>query len=325
MTSPAREPRFVDANGLRMAVYEAGVGPAVVLLHGFPELAHSWRHQMQPLADAGWRAIACDLRGYGETGAHGPVEAYSMRNLSSDVIGMLDALQIDRAVLIGHDFGGALAWSLARDHASRIAGIMSLNTPYTRRGTRSLLQTMLQHRGETNYMVQFQTPGVGEGYFERDVAAIFRGLMRRPGLRLDRFRRGEARLRALPMSLFGGESGLFGEPIMTDEDLMVYVAAFERNGFTGPLNWYRNLEANWLDGATAADRVGVPAAMVTASDDYFLPPDTTRGMEQQVPDLERYSIDDCGHWTQQERPEKVNRIMLDWLERRMRGILDPAK
>ena len=316
-THPA-PPRFVKANGIDIATYGAGAGPAVVLLHGFPELAYSWRNQIPALAAGGWRAIAPDLRGYGATGPQGDVSSYSMRNLSRDVLGVLDALDIERAVLIGHDFGGALAWSTARDHHERITGIISLNTPYTRRGSQDLALTMLQHRGESNYMVMFQRPGVGESLLERDVAVTFRGLMRRPAMSLAEFRNADTALRALPMTLFVGEPALMGEPIMSDAELQVYIDAFRKTGFTGALNWYRNLRANWLDTQASNDRIDIPALMITASDDFFLTPDTTNGMERYVPDLERRNVEDCGHWTQHEQPETINRIILDWLDRRMR-------
>lgn len=311
---------FVEANGISLATYQAGSGPAVVLLHGFPELAWSWRNQIDDLARHGWHVIAVDQRGYGRTGPHGDLASYGMRNLALDIVDMLDTMDIERAVVIGHDFGGVVAWTLARDHPDRVAGIVSLNTPYTRRTKQDLVSTMLQYRGPDNYMVRFQDPGVGEALLERDVAETFRGLMRRPRLSLEEFRTADPRLQALPMTLFTGEPEVMGEPVMSEDELSVYVQAFRRTGFTGPLNWYRNLRRNWEDTAGSDDMVRVPALMVTASDDFFLPPDTTQGMERYVPDLERQAIGDCGHWTQHEKPEEVNRILLEWLERRMRPL-----
>jgi pimeloyl-ACP methyl ester carboxylesterase len=317
-------PSMIATNGIEMAAYMAGAGPAVVLLHGFPELAYSWRKQMEPLARAGWRVIALDLRGYGATGPHGLATDYDFRTLGADVIGVLDALDIKRAVLVGHDFGGALAWAVARDHSHRIAGIASLNTPYTHHGPYDLIEAMRRHRGSDNYMVQFQTPGVGEAVLEADIRALFRNLMTRPALPLSQFHQEAPQLKVLPMSLFTGESAVMGEPLLDEHDLDIYTEAFSSSGFTGPLNWYRNQARNWQAyeaerGKVNFDRVTMPALMVCASDDFFLPPSTTQGMEQYVPDLERQTILDCGHWTQHERPEEVTAILLDWLERRMRG------
>lgn len=308
-------PRIVQTDRIPMSVYEAGDGPAVVLLHGFPELAYSWRHQIGPLADAGWHVIAPDLRGYGGTGPHGALKDYSFRNLSLDVLGLLDALAIDRAVLIGHDFGGALAWTMARDHPVRVAGIVSLNTPYTRRTARDLALTMQRYRGDTNYMVVFQTPGIGEAILERDIAATFAGLMRRPAKTLEEFRNSSPSLQALPVSIFTGEPEMMGDPIMSGEERQVYVDAFTRTGFGGPLNWYRNLHQNWLDSEGTVEEIKMPALMISAADDFLLPPDTTRGMEAYIPDLERQLIADCGHWTQQEKPVETNAILIEWLDR----------
>jgi pimeloyl-ACP methyl ester carboxylesterase len=310
-------PQFIRANGIDLAVREAGEGPAILLLHGFPELSYSWRSQMKALSAAGWRAIAPDLRGYGDTGPHGELDAYSMRNLALDMIGLIAALELDRVVLLGHDFGGALAWTIARDHPDRVAGVISLNTPYTRRGPHDLAESMRLHRGENNYMVQFQKPGVGEALLERDIAATFGRLMRRPALTLAHFNTAEPRLRELPMTLFVGEPALMGAPVMSEAELRVYINAFKRTGFTGGLNWYRNFHRNWQDTAETDDFVRAPALMVSAADDFFLPPSTTRGMEQHVPDLERHVVADCGHWIQYERPQETNAIILEWLRRRM--------
>lgn len=320
MTIPPIPPKIVEANGARMALHDVGEGPAVVLLHGFPSMAYAWRHQIPALAAAGWRVIAPDLRGAGATGPQGGVSAYSMRNLSQDVLGVLDALGLERAVMAGHDFGGVLAWSLGRDHPDRAAGVISLNTPYTRRTDLDLAETMRRYRGETNYMVVFQTRGPGEAVLEGDVDETFRGMMRRPAMRLDAVQ-ADPRLKALPVTVFGREPALMGEPILDEAELAAYVEAFRRNGFAGGTNWYRNFHANWRDTAGTRDVVEVPSLMVVTSDDIFLPPEVTRGMERHVPDLERAFIADCGHWTMEERPQETTAVIRDWLERRMRPLL----
>lgn len=314
---------FVSTNGLQMAVQVAEPvvplpdRPAVLLLHGFPELAHSWRHQMHALAAAGYRAIAPDLRGYGDTGAHGEVADYRMANLAQDVLGLLDALGIAKAVVVGHDFGGALAWTLARDHADRLHGVVSLCTPYTRRTDTDLAETMRRTRGPDNYMVFFQTPGAGEALLTANLDTLFDRLMRRPAMSIDEFNQRSVHARALPADLFLGVPELMGERFLDEAAIAHYTQAFRRTGFTGPLNWYRNLPRNWADTEGRPDQVTVPALMLCADRDCFLPPSTTRGMEHIVPDLERHTVSDCGHWMQQERPEAVNRLLLDWLQRRM--------
>lgn len=312
--------RRLQSNGISIAasVVAARPGrPTVVLLHGFPELAYSWRHQIAALAAAGYGVLAPDLRGYGETGAQGALEDYRMQNLALDVTGLLDVLGIARAVVVGHDFGGALAWTLARDHADRVLGVVSLNTPYTRRTETDLVETMRRTRGPTHYMVQYQEPGVGEKLLGEDVDATLRGLMRRPGVTLAEFEQVSPALQALPAELFKGDEKVMGAPLLSEEELAVFVRAYQRNGFTGPLNWYRNLRRNWEDTAHTPDRIDVPALMVSAEQDIFLPPSTTRGMERIVSDLERQTVAGCGHWTQQEKPDEVNALLLAWLERRI--------
>jgi len=321
MHAPGLPPwQEVTTNGIRM---HAMVGRAssrapltVVFLHGFPELAYSWRHQIPVLLAAGFNVIAPDLRGYGRTGPQGCPADYRMSNLARDVIGLLDALEVAQAVVVGHDFGGALAWTLARDYADRVQGIVSLNTPYTRRTSTDLLTTVRRFKGPEHYMSVFQVPGVGEKLLEADVDATFRGLMRRPKVTLSEFNCLPERIRRLPATLFVGEPEVMGEPLLDEAELQVFVDAFRQTGFTGALNWYRNLVNNWDDTADSPDHVEVPALMVTAADDYFLPPATTRGMEDIVPALDRRLIRNCGHWTQQERPEEVNTLLVDWLRER---------
>jgi len=313
--------REFATNGIRMAAMvgktSAQAPVAVVFLHGFPELAYSWRHQIRAILAAGFDVVAPDLRGYGRTGPQGAATDYRLANLALDVVGLLDALEISHAVVVGHDFGGALAWTLARDHADRVLGIVSLNTPYTMRTSTDLLGTILRVRGPQHYMAVFQTPGIGEQLLEADVSATFRGLMRRPKVSLAEFNRLPQRIRLLPATLFVGEPELMGDPLLDDEDLGVFVDAYQRTGFTGALNWYRNLVRNWEDTANTSDIVEVPALMVTAADDYFLPPGTAHGMEAIVPRLDRHLIAECGHWTQQERPDEVNVLLVDWLRKRI--------
>lgn len=312
-------PQQVHCPGITFSVHIGGPanGLPVVLLHGFPELAFSWRHQIAALAQAGFRVIAPDLRGYGGTGPQGVLADYRLAQLSADVIALLDELGIDQMVLVGHDFGGALAWSTARDHRDRVRGVASFCTPYTRRGKVDLLEAVRLSKGSSHYMLTFQEPGAGEALLEHDIAALFDCAMRRPAIDLSAFQRLPADIQALPASLFWGVPGYEGASFLDKAERSVFVQAFARTGFTGPLNWYRNLRRNWEDTAGTNDQVDVPALMVSAADDYFLPPTTTEGMERCVPDLERHVVASCGHWMQQERPDEVNHLLINWLQRRM--------
>ncbi|WP_158291707.1 alpha/beta fold hydrolase [Lampropedia puyangensis] len=307
----------IVSNGMVFSTHCAGSGLPVLLLHGFPELAYSWRHQIQPLVDAGCQVIVPDLRGYGHTGLHGSLSDYRMHNLACDVVGLLDALGIAQCVVIGHDFGGALAWTLARDHAKRFLGVVALNTPYTRRTEDHLIDTLRKYRGESNYMVYFQKPGQGEALLEANVYATFAGMMCRPNALMRDFSQAPEALQSLPASLLGQDKRIQGVSFLTEQELSVYVKTYEKTGFTGGLNWYRNLARNWQDTQGVADRVELPALMVCAEHDIFLPPATAEGIERYVPLIQRALIRDCGHWTQQERPEEVNALIITWLRERL--------
>lgn len=306
--------------GIALSVHEAGDGPAVVLCHGFPELSYSWRHQIPALSRAGFRAIAPDQRGYGASDRPDPVEAYDIHHLCGDLVALLDALGLERAVFVGHDWGGLVVWNMPLLHPDRTAGVVGVNTPYVPRGDASLIQTLRTLTGgddDRHYILWFQEPGVADAALAARTRRVFEVLMRggvdpektRAALRMERgdmnpFRRVD-------------ELSAAGPEILSPEELSHYVRAFEETGFTGGINWYRNFHRNWettpqLTGA----KIPVPSLMVTAAWDLALPPSMAAGMPAVVPDLETASIEACGHWTQQEKPEELNRILVGWLTRR---------
>ena len=309
--------RVVSTNGIRLAVRDEGSGPAVVLCHGFPELAYSWRHQVPVLVGAGFRVLAPDQRGYGDSDRPEDVAAYDIHHLTGDLVGLLDALGIERAVFVGHDWGGLVVWMMPLLHPARTAGVVGVNTPYFPRGPMPPIALFRAALGENHYIVHFQRPGVADAALARDVDRVFAKLMRR-GVPLSEV---EARLAArgrMPnlVELIEDPESL-GEPLLSDEERKVYVDAFTRTGFTGGINWYRNMDRNWettpqLDGA----RITVPSLMVVAEWDAALRPELASAMPSLVDDLEMVTIARCGHWTQQEYPEELNRILGDWLRRR---------
>jgi pimeloyl-ACP methyl ester carboxylesterase len=301
---------------LTLSVHEAGEGPAVVLCHGFPELAYSWRHQLPALASAGFRAIAPDQRGYGASSRPEAIEAYGLHPLTGDLVGLLDALGIERAVFAGHDWGGFVAWAMPVLHPERTAGVIGVNTPYVAFPTTERLRTAFPDE-ERMYILWFQKPGVAERVLDANPRLIFEKLMRggvppsempwSDGPRdMNPFRR-----------LADLEAG--GPELLTPEELDHYTRVFAKTGFRGGINWYRNIDRN---GETAPDvgtaRVEVPCLMVTAEWDPVLRPEMAAGMSERVPDLELVSVEKSGHWTQQEHPEPLNRILCDWLQRRFR-------
>ncbi len=310
------EPRFLNVNGIRMAVYEAGPadGRPVVLCHGFPELAYSWRHQLKGLGEAGFRVIAPDMRGYGFTSAPEAVEAYDIHHLTGDLIGLLDTLGLQRAVFAGHDWGGLVVWQMPLLHRPRVAGVIGLNTPFIPRLRDDPVKLMRAAYGDEMYIVFFQRPDEPEALLERDVARSFRFFMRKPDAPTlnEGKRTGAARFAAVD----DDEADWGGTLVLSETELGVYIDTFARTGFRGGINWYRNYTRNWATTEHLRQHVPHPALMITAERDAALPPSMAEGMERYVPDLETHMIEDCGHWTQQEHPDTVNRLVIDWLNRR---------
>jgi pimeloyl-ACP methyl ester carboxylesterase len=310
----------VQSNGIRMAVTEQGSGPAVVLCHGFPELGYSWRHQIAALAAAGFHAIAPDQRGYGGTDRPTAVESYDMEHLTGDLVGLLDALDIEQAVFAGHDWGGLIVWQMPLLHPARVAGVIGVNTPAFQRAPMAPVGLFRAMFGDNYYMVHFQQPGVADAGLARDVRRVFTQLMRR-GVPLEQLAsravRADGQIRNM-VEIVEGEEGA-GELLLSEDELAVYVRAFECSGFTGGINWYRNLDRNWeRTPHLAGARIDVPSLMITAELDPVLRPEMAEQMRGFVGDLEIVMIPGCGHWTQQEKPDELNRIMIDWLRRRHR-------
>ena len=316
MTTRMPAPRFVQTNGIRMAVYEEGKGLPVVLCHGFPELAYSWRYQIPAIAAAGFRAIAPDQRGYGLTDRPEAVEEYRMAQLHGDLVGMLDALGIEKAIFVGHDWGGMVVWQLPLFHPDRVAGVIGVNTPFLPRPPMDPIEIMRATMGDDMYIVFFQKYGVADAALAKDVKRSFDFFMRKNVLSFEEFEKlpDEAKRFELLKAIEAPEFP--GEPLLSDEELAPFVEAFKKTGFTGGINWYRNFTRNWQDSAGVVEKVNVPGLMISAADDVVLPPRLADGMENFVPDLEKHVIPACGHWTQQEKPEETNRIIVDWLKRR---------
>jgi pimeloyl-ACP methyl ester carboxylesterase len=279
----------IQTNGIELAVTEAGTGYAVLLLHGFPELGYSWRHQLPALAAEGFRAIAPDLRGYGESAKPGEVEAYGLLTLVDDVVGLLDTAGLEEVALVGHDWGSIIAWTTALLHTERISRLVSLNVPY--RGwcagfpTTGYIQEHLADR--FGYVLMLQQPGVAEAWFESDPAGKLGNMYRRAAADPD---------------------------FLTDDEFDTYLRAFVAGTITGLANYYRNIDANHTATAHLENApIEIPAMMVAADSDPVLPVSLTEGMDRWVPDLRLELVSDCGHWTQQEQPEHVNRLLVDFL------------
>jgi pimeloyl-ACP methyl ester carboxylesterase len=296
----------VQANGVELAVAEHGPadGPLVVLLHGFPELGYSWRHQVGPLAAAGYRLLVPDLRGYGDSDAPDASEAYAIDVLAGDVLALLNYAGAEQATVIGHDWGADLAWKTAWLHPERVMAVAGLSVPFAPRPPAAPLPIMRRHLGEDFYMVWFQEPGIAEAALQRDVRRT-----------LATTKVWDAAWAADP-----GEDPPTPS-FLTEEDLEVYVRAYERTGFRGGLNWYRNLDRNWERTATVAEvRIEQPALFLTGERDpvrRFMP---AAVMDGWVTDLRvNEVIPGAGHWVQQHAPDAVNELLVAWLADVHRG------
>jgi pimeloyl-ACP methyl ester carboxylesterase len=207
------------------------------------------------------------------------------------------------------------AWYAGAYAPERVAGAASLCTPYFTPGEVDLIEAYNETRGPNHYMATFQEPGVGEAMLGRDVEATFRALIRGRGMTLAEFRASPPEIQEVPAGVFVGNPQLFGDELLSDRELAVYTEMYRRTGFTGGLNWYRALHEDWREGLGHEFVIDKPALMISAADDFFLPPDFTEGMEQLLPQLEKHVIPGAGHWLQQERPAEVNALLLPWLER----------
>lgn len=300
-----------------MHVVEAGNGPLVLLLHGFPEGWYSWRHQLTALAEAGYHAVAPDQRGYGRTERPADVRAYSMFHLAGDVVGLTQALGESNAVVVGHDWGGTVAWNASLFRPDVVRAVAVLASARRPRGASPPLDAVRETYGARYYQTYYQEPGVAEREFEADVRRTILA-----------FLCGESAQATQVYDLTVGETGMLEKfeileplpPWLTEEDVDYWTGEYRRTGFTGGLNWYRNSTANWemLAPWTGA-LISVPAIYMVGDRDVtqYGPrgKQTADGLRASLADLKKIVVlPDCGHWTQQERPDEVTTELLDFLE-----------
>jgi epoxide hydrolase A/B len=310
------EPHFVETNGIRMAVYEQGAGPAVILLHGFPELAYSWRHQLPALAAAGYRAIAPDQRGYGQTDRPQHVGDYRIQALASDIEGLLDSLHLPSATFIGHDWGALLLWHMALVCPERIERQIILNIPFYARPSVDPIASMRAKLGNDFYIVNFQDSDKADRAFAADPARFLTMMMRTGQITREQYNLLPPERKSLNLLAVMAREDAAGEPLLNDEELDYFAHAFGAGGFTGPINWYRNWSRNWASVEGISQTVHVPTLFIGAADDVLIAPAHIEAMRRHVTDLEIHVIENCGHWTQQEKPDEVNHLILEWLRRR---------
>jgi len=309
------ESRRIATNGIELKIAEQGEGPLVLLLHGFPESWYSWRHQFEPIAGAGFKCVAPDMRGYGDSDAPEDIKAYNQIEVVNDIAGLIPALGYDTAIVIGHDWGAPTAWSCAKDHPELFTAVGALSVPFSPRAESPPLETLQAiFKGMFFYQLYFQEPGVAEAEFEQDIEGSLRKFLHLAS--------GQADLSG--MSPKSADSDLLSD--MPDpgkladwcsaEDLNYYVKQFEKSGFRGPLNYYRNHNETWAMTEDKPKMIEQPAMFMAGDRDgvITMAAEALKAMPNHVKDLRiNELIPGAGHWTQQEAPEAVNQGILKFL------------
>ncbi len=321
--------RIIACNGIHINIAEQGEGPLVLLVHGFPESWYSWRRQIDDLAAAGFHVVAPDMRGYGKSDAPQAADQYTILHLVGDMVGILDALDAPDAVIVGHDWGASVAWQAALTRPDRFRAVAALSVPFRPRG--KTLPTSLMPRTENAqfYQLYFQEPGPAEAELGRDPRSTIRNMLFGAS--------GDGAAAARAAAAAGGpapnlgmvpKGGGFlqgpGAPAtlpawITEADIDFYGEEFERSGFRGALNYYRNIDRNWeITGALSGLQVSVPALYVAGDRDFIVGfPGTEQllaNMKAVVPGLRGIKmLPGCGHWTQQERPSEVSAALIEFI------------
>lgn len=308
------QPILIPVNGVELEVFEAGrhnAGNPIVLCHGWPEHAYSWRHQVPALVAAGYHVIVPNQRGYGDSSRPTDVTDYDISHLAGDLVALLDHFGYQDATFVGHDWGAFVVWGLALLHPTRVKQVINLSLPYQERGAKPWIEFMEAILGGDHYFVHFNRhPGVADAVFDENPHRFLRNLYRkdeparepRPGMALINLAK---------------EQFPSGEPIMSKDELAVFVSSFEESGFTGGINWYRNLDRNWRLLADVDPIIYQPTLMIYGERD---PIPVSASLIQFVPNAEVASLD-CGHWIQQELPEETNQLILTWLERQRKSAV----
>ncbi len=314
--------RFIESNGLRMRIAEAGdSGPLVLMAHGWPESWYNWRHQMTFLAEQGYRVVAPDMRGYGETDAPANVDDYDIVHLAGDMVGILDALGEETAIMVGHDWGSIVAWNSVLMHPERFDALIAMSVPYGGRGPQSPMAGWRAAFGDNFYYILYHNEpgGVAEAEYDSDP----RGLLSR--LYLSPLSPREAPEITDPLRSAGGWIPRLGAPTglpdwLSQEDLDYVVGQFEMAGFRGGVNYYRNFHRNWEITEHLTDvKIDIPTLFIAGSMDVVIgganKEQLTASMSRVATDLrDVVLIPNIGHWVQQEAPAETNAAMLEFLQ-----------
>lgn len=315
MSWPGVTQRRVATNGIELNIAEAGEGPLVLLLHGFPESWYSWRHQFAPIAAAGYHVVAPDMRGYGKSDKPPNITDYVQTEVIKDIIGLIPALGYETAVVIGHDWGAPTAWSTALFHPDKVRAVGGLSVPFMPRSPVQPMPMMREmFKGQFFYQLYFQEPGVAEAEFEKDMHTALRKFLIMAA--------GETDLTKLTPKTEHDDlltSLPYPETLpkwLTAADLDFYVSEFTASGMRGPINYYRNHDLHWQQTEGAPMEIHQPAMFIAGTADgvVMMAAAAIEMMPHFVKDLRiNKMIPGIGHWTQQEAPEAVNETILEFL------------
>jgi len=307
MTFP--EPEIIHTNGIALEVFHAGAGKPIVLCHGWPEHAFSWRHQVAPLVAAGYHVIVPNQRGYGHSSKPDQIESYDINHLTADLCGLLDHFGYDEALFVGHDWGAIVVWNMAIMHRERVTGVINLSVPFMERGTSEWVGFWESQLGGDFYIVHFnRQPGVADRVFEQHRDQFLRNLYRTKQWLAEPAEPSPG----MPLINLAQATDAPGQLLMSEAELAVFSDAFAHSGFTGGINWYRNFSRNWETIGDYEQHVIQPTLMIYGDYD-IVPPSPT--LQQRVDDLEVLNFP-CGHWIQQECPTQTNNAILEWLTRK---------
>ncbi len=301
------KPTLIPVNGVDLEVFESGrenKGNPIVLCHGWPEHAYSWRCQVPALVAAGYHVIVPNQRGYGNSSRPSEVTDYDIEHLSGDLVALLHHYGYEEAAFVGHDWGAMVVWGLTLLHPNRVNKVINLSLPYQERWERPWIEVMEEIFGGDFYFVHFnRQPGVADAVLNDNTAQFLRNMYRKnqPAL--------EPEPGMMMINLAQAQTPL-GESVMSENDLAVFVSAFEASGFTSSINWYRNLDRNWQLLADVDPIIQQPTLMIYGDRDLVA---KSENLADFVPNVDVVNLD-CGHWIQQEKPEETNQVILKWLE-----------
>ncbi|GHF24011.1 epoxide hydrolase [Kordiimonas sediminis] len=321
-------PQMVETKDFTLAVYEFGPKPGetdkptLVFMHGFPELAYSWRYQAHYFAAEGYPVLVPDMPGYGKSSKPDNVSDYTMTKLTGAMADMIKAYGIDKAVFVGHDWGALVLWQMPFYVPEILLGCAGLNVPLLPHYPMDPVQMMRAGLGDDMYIVRFQKDdGSCEKILEKDPLHTMRFFLRKPGKNTKRVKNESQRKNSLNLldMIEAGEQSWGGELLLGEEDVQVYVDAFKAGGYRAPIHWYRNMTANWQDQKRFVNEEGqlptveIPTLMITADMDRACPAHLADGMDALCTDYRRHDLSGCGHWSMQEQPDEVNKAIQSWL------------